>query len=64
MKKEKRKPSFRTKLIGLILSACIISALILGIAQIALSIFHFSRQAYSDLEFYLENTRSKIWKIW
>lgn len=60
MKKEKRKPSFRTKLIGLILSACIISALILGIAQIALSIFHFSRQAYSDLEFYLENTSGQF----
>ena len=60
MKKEKRKPSFRTKLIGLTLSACIFSALILGIAQVGLSIFHFSRQAYSDLKFYLENTSGQF----
>ena len=53
MKKGKKKPSFRTKLIFLTLSACIISTLILGIAQMVLSVFHFSRQARSDLEFYL-----------
>lgn len=50
MKKGKKKPSFRTKLIFLTLSACIISTLILGIAQMVLSVFHFSRQARSDLE--------------
>ena len=54
------KPSFRTKLIFLTLSACIISTLILGIAQMVLSVFHFSRQARSDLEFYLENTSGQL----
>lgn len=54
------KPSFRTKLIFLTLSACIISTLILGIAQMVLSVFHFSRQARSDLEFYLENTSGQF----
>lgn len=60
MKKGKKKPSFRTKLIFLTLSACIISTLILGIAQMVLSVFHFSRQARSDLEFYLENTSGQF----
>ena len=50
----------RTKLIFLTLSACIISTLILGIAQMVLSVFHFSRQARSDLEFYLENTSGQF----
>lgn len=40
------KPSFRTKLIFLTLSACIISTLILGIAQMVLSVFIFETGSF------------------
>ena len=60
MKKEKKKRSFRNEVIFLTLSACIISVFILGIVQTALSLYHFSEQAHTDLKFYLENTNGQF----
>lgn len=59
-KQKKKKRSFRSEVILLTLSACIISVLILGIVQTALSVYHFSEQAHTDLEFYLENTNGQF----
>ncbi len=56
----KKKRSFRNDVINLTLSACIVSAVILGISLITLSANSFSKQAYSDLVFYLENTNHKF----
>lgn len=58
--KKKKKRSFRNDVITLTLSACIVSAVILGVTLITLSVNYFSRQAYSDLEFYVENTNGKF----
>jgi len=59
-KNKKKKRSFRNEVIALTLSACIISVFILGVVQTALSVYHFSEQAHTDLEFYLENTNGQF----
>ena len=56
----KKRKAFRTELTVMMVLACICSVLILGVAQIVLSIQNFSRQAYSDLEFYLENINNQF----
>lgn len=55
-KRANQKHSFLKQVIVLALSSCVVSVLILGVAQMLLSAAYFSRQAKDDLQFYLENT--------
>lgn len=55
-KRASQKHSFLKQVIALALSSCVVSVLLLGVAQMMLSVAYFSRQAKDELQFYLENT--------
>ena len=59
-KKIRKRKAFRTELTVMMVLACISSVLVLGLAQIVFSIQNFSRQAYSDMKFYLENVNGQF----
>ena len=60
-KKQQRKKDFQTLLTVIMMCACLCSVLILGLAQIALSVNYFSGKAYEDLNYFMQNVNEQFW---